>query len=224
MRGIVQGKMMIKDWIAAADTLSTALVLDALDAEGFRRQALPNIPPRTAARVTVGQAKPLLWVDFAHDDPDTYALELQAVDSIAPHDLVVCATANSDRSGIWGELLTTAALQRGAAGIVTDGAVRDLSEMEAMGFPVFARHLSPYDSMNRQKVVAFDVAVEIDGVGVAPGDIVVADRDGIAVVPQGVAAAVLARALEKARAEDGFRAAVKAGMSLTEAYAKFRVL
>jgi regulator of RNase E activity RraA len=215
---------MVAKWIAAAGELSVAPVLDALDAEGFRRQALPNIPPRTVPRVTVGRAKPLLWVDFAHDDPDTYALELAAVDSIARHDLVVCATANSGRSGIWGELLTTAALQRGAAGIVTDGAVRDLAQMEAMGFPVFARHLSPYDSMNRQKVVAYDVPVEIEGVVVAPGDIVIADRDGIAVVPQSAEAAVLKLALEKARAEDGFRDAVKGGMSLTEAYARFKVL
>jgi len=215
---------MIDRWIAAAGELSTALVLDALDAEGFRRQALPNIPPRTVPQVTVGRAKPLLWVDFAYDDPDTYALELAAVDSIARHDLVVCATADSGRAGIWGELLTTAALQRGAAGIVTDGAVRDLARMAAMGFPVFARHLSPYDSMNRQKVVAFDVAVEIDGVAIAPGDIVIADRDGVAVVPQAVEATVLKLALEKARAEDGFRDAVKAGMSLTEAYAQFKVL
>ncbi len=199
-------------------------MLDALDAEGFRRQALPNIPPRTAQAVAVGRAKPLLWVDFAYDDPDTYALELAAVDSIARHDLVVCATADSGRAGIWGELLTTAALQRGASGIVTDGAVRDLARMDAMGFPVFARHLSPYDSMNRQKVVAFDVAVEIDGVSIAPGDIVIADRDGAAVVPQAVEAAVLKLALEKAGAEDGFRDAVKGGMSLTEAYARFKVL
>jgi 4-hydroxy-4-methyl-2-oxoglutarate aldolase len=215
---------MIDRWIAAASDLSTALVLDALDAEGFRRQALPNIPPRTVAQVTVGRAKTLLWVDFAYDDPDTYALELAAVDSIARHDLVVCATADSSRAGIWGELLTTAALQRGAAGIVTDGAVRDLARMEAMGFPVFARHLSPYDSMNRQKVVAFDIAVEIDGVAIAPGDIVIADRDGVAVVPQAVEAMVLKLALEKAHAEDGFRDAVKGGMSLTEAYARFKVL
>ncbi len=215
---------MIDRWIAAVGELSTALVLDALDAEGFRRQALPNIPPRTVQAVTVGRAKPLLWVDFAYEDPDTYALELAAVDSIARHDLVVCATADSSRAGIWGELLTTAAMQRGAAGIVTDGAVRDLARMDAMGFPVFARHLSPYDSMNRQKVVAFDVAVEIDGVAIAPGDIVIADRDGVAVVPQAVEAAVLKLALEKARAEDGFRDAVKGGMSLTEAYARFKVL
>lgn len=215
---------MVERWIEAAGALSVALVLDALDAEGLRRQALPDIPPRTVPRVVIGRAKPLLWMDFAHEDPDTYALELAAVDSIARHDLVVCATADSARSGIWGELLTTAALSHGAAGIVTDGAVRDLAQMEAMGFPVFARHLSPYDSMNRQKVVAFDVPVEIDGVQIAPGDIVIADRDGVAVVPQAVEAAVLHRAVEKAQAEDGFRAAVKAGMSLTEAYAKFKVL
>jgi 4-hydroxy-4-methyl-2-oxoglutarate aldolase len=215
---------MMERWVNAAGELSVALVLDALDAQGFRRQALPNIPPRTLQQVTVGRAKPLLWVDFAYDDPDTYALELAAVDSIARHDLVVCATADSCRAGIWGELLTTAAMQRGASGIVTDGAVRDLARMDAMGFPVFARHLSPYDSMNRQKVVAFDVAVEFDGVAIAPGDIVIADRDGVAVVPQAVEAAVLTLALEKAGAEDGFRAAVKGGMSLTEAYARFKVL
>jgi regulator of RNase E activity RraA len=211
-------------WVNAVGELSVALVLDALDSEGFRRQALPNIPPRTVQQVVVGRAKPLLWVDFAYEDPDTYALELAAVDSLARHDLVVCATADSSRSGIWGELLTTAALQRGAAGIMTDGAVRDLARMDAMGFPVFARHLSPYDSMNRQKVVAFDVTVEIDGVAIAPGDIVIADRDGVAVVPQAVEATVLKLALEKARAEDGFRDAVKGGMSLVEAYARFKVL
>lgn len=214
----------MEEWVAAAHELSGAVVLDALDAIGLRRQAILNIPPRTGVGTVVGRAKPLLWVDFAYDDPNTYALELAAVDSIRSHDLVLCATANSDRSGIWGELLTTAALQRGAAGIVTDGAVRDLARMDAMGFPVFARHLSPYDSMNRQKVVAFDVAVEIDGVAVAPGDVLVADRDGVAVVPQKVAPEILTAALAKVRAEDEFRDAVKAGMSLTEAYAKYKVL
>ncbi len=214
----------MKHWIEAAPELSTAVVLDALDECGLRRQAILNCAPRTTSGAVVGRAKPLLWVDFAYDDPETYALELKAVDSIQPHDLVVCATANSDRAGIWGELLTTAALQRGAAGILTDGAVRDLKQMEAMGFPVFARHCSPYDSMNRQKVVAFDVAVEIDGTGIAPGDVVIADRDGAAIVPRAVEAKVLAAALAKVRAENRFRDAVRAGMSLTEAYARFNVL
>ena len=214
----------MEQWIAAAAELSSAVVLDALDAIGLRRQAILNMPPRTRAATVVGRAKTLLWVDFAYDDPDTYALELAAVDSIQRHDLVLCATASSARSGIWGELLTTAAISHGAAAIVTDGAVRDLARMDAMGFPVFARHLCPYDSMNRQKVVAFDIGIEIDGVAVAPGDVVVADRDGVAVVPQKVAPQILAAALAKVRAEDQFRDAVKAGMSLTEAYAKYKVL
>jgi regulator of RNase E activity RraA len=96
--------------------------------------------------------------------------------------------------------------------------------MEERGFPVFARHLSPYDSMNRQKVVAYNVPVEIDGTRIAPGDVVVADRDGAAIVPQDAATQVLAAALAKVRAENKFRDAVKGGMSLTEAYAKFKVL
>jgi 4-hydroxy-4-methyl-2-oxoglutarate aldolase len=98
--------------------VATALVLDSLDAQGLRRQAIQcGICPRTTDRVIVGRAKTLLWMDFAHDDPDTYALELAAVDSVKPGEVVVCATGNSRRSGIWGELLTTAALQRGAVGL-----------------------------------------------------------------------------------------------------------
>ena len=115
-------------------------------------------------------------------------------------------------------------MARGGVGVVTDGAVRDIAHMEAMGFPVFSRHISPLDSFNRQKVVAFDVPVEIGGVAIAPGDVVVADRDGIAVVPAAVEAAILAAALDKARREDGFRGAVRGGMSLVAAYERFGVL
>lgn len=212
-------------WRNAIGELTAALVLDALDALGYRRQAiLPSPVPRTTSLPAVGRAKTLLWADLTADDPNTYELELRAVDSLQPGDLVVCATGGSARSGIWGELLTTAAMARGSTGVVTDGAVRDLAQMEAMGFPVFSLSLSPLDSMNRQKVVAFDVPVEIAGVTIAPGDMVIADRDGAAVVPQAVADEVLALALEKSGREDGFRAAVRNGMSLVAAYEKFGVL
>lgn len=205
--------------------LSTALALDSLDAFGLRHQQIrPGILPRTVDRVVVGKAKTLLWLDFAHDDPHTYSLELAAVDSIAPHEIVVCATGNSERSGIWGELLTTAAMQRGAAGIVTDGGVRDLAQIRSMNFPVFSRHVSAYDSLNRQKVVAYDVRVEIDGVVVDPGDLIVADCDGVAVVPSAKIDEVTAFAFQKATREDGFRDAVKGGKSLVAAYEKYKVL
>ena len=215
----------MRDWKRAADRLGTALILDILDGKGLRHQALkPGVIPRTVQKVVIGAAKTLLWMDFAHDDPATYELELKAVDSLQPDEIVVCATGNSERSGIWGELLTTAALRRGAAGIVTDGGVRDLAQVEAMGFPVYSRFISPYDSFNRQKVVAFDVRVEVDGVSIEPGDVIVADRDGVAVVPSGMADEILALALGKAGKEDQFRDAVKGGASLFEAYEQFHVL
>lgn len=212
-------------WSRSAGRLGTALVLDILDAKGLRHQALRSgILARTVQKTVVGVAKTLLWMNFSHDDPTTYELELKAIDSLKAGEFVVCATGNSDRSGIWGELLTTAAIRRGAAGIVTDGAVRDIAQVEAMGFAVFSRSLSPYDSFNRQKVVAFDVRVEIDDVTIEPGDIVVADRDGVAVVPFRLSEEVLAEALEKAGREDQFRQAVSQGASLFEAYEKFHVL
>lgn len=215
----------INGWVDAANRIGTALVLDIMDGLGRRQQALNmGIEPRANPRTVIGSAKTLLWMDFAHEDPSTYELELKAVDSLLQHEVVVCATGNSGRSGIWGELLTTAAMRRGAAGVVTDGAVRDLAQMREMGFPVYSRFLSPYDSFNRQKVVAYDVVVEIDGVTIRPADVIVADLDGVAVVPREIAPEVLRLALEKADKEDQFRDAVRSGSSLTEAYQKFNVL
>jgi 4-hydroxy-4-methyl-2-oxoglutarate aldolase len=215
----------IADWKAIGDRLGTALVLDILDARGLKHQALKSgVVPRTVNKIVVGSAKTLLWMDFAHDDPATYELELKAIDSLQTDELVVCATGNSERSGIWGELLTTAALRNGAVGIVTDGAVRDIAQVEALNFPVFSRSVCPYDSFNRQKVVAYDVRVEIDGVAVEPGDIIVADRDGVAVVPKALEGDVLKAVLDKANREDQFRDAVKSGTSLFAAYQQYQVL
>lgn len=221
----VNSVAVFADWKQAADRLGVALVLDVMDSKGLKRQALkPGIIPRTSSGVTVGRAKTFLWMDFAHDDPATYELELKGVDSVQEDDFIVCATGDSFRSGIWGELLTTAAVRRKAVGIVTDGGVRDVAQIEAMGFPVYSRFLSPYDSFNRQKVMAYDVVVEIDGVTIRPGDIVVADRDGVAIVDAGVADEVLRDVLVKAGREDQFREAVKNGSGLFEAYQKYHVL
>jgi regulator of RNase E activity RraA len=76
---------------------------------------------------------------MAHVDPKPYELELLAVDSCQPDDVLVCAAGGSMRSGIWGELLSTAARNAGCIGVIVDGAVRDVAQMRRMKFPVFAR-------------------------------------------------------------------------------------
>jgi 4-hydroxy-4-methyl-2-oxoglutarate aldolase len=203
----------------------SAVVCDALDAEGLPHQS-PRVPlkPMTRSQVLIGRCKTTLWADTAHVDPRPYELELAAVDSCKPDDVIIAAAAGSMRSGIWGELLTTAARNQGCVGVIIDGAVRDLARMRSMQFPAFARGVCIYDSKDRQRVIDMDVPVEIDGVRFAPGDLVIADEDGIVVVPRESEAAVVRRAWEKVFAENQVREAISAGMKATEAFRKYGVL
>jgi regulator of RNase E activity RraA len=174
--------------------------------------------------VLVGRCKTTLWADMAHVDPKPYELELIAVDTCAKDDVLIAAAAGSGRSGIWGELLTTAAKARGCAGAIVDGSVRDLRKIRELGFPLFARGACLYDSKDRQRVIDIDVPVELDGVPFSPGDLLIADEDGIVVVPREVEAAVVARAWEKVHAENEVRDALRGGMKATDAFRKYGVL
>jgi len=203
----------------------SAVVCDALDAEGYTHQS-PRVAlkPMTTNRVLVGRAKTTLWADMSHVDPKPYELELAAVDSCKPDEILIAAAGGSPRSGIWGELLTTAARNQGCVGALIDGMVRDVAKIRAMGFPIFARGTCIYDSKDRQRVIDFDVPVEIDGVRFTPGDLVIADEDGIVVVPRMVEEIVIRKAWEKVHAENQVRDAIAGGMKATEAFRVFGVL
>lgn len=206
-------------------SLYSAVVCDALDAEGLPHQS-PRVPLKslTTGGVLVGRCKTTLWSDMAHPDPQPYELELTAVDSCRADDVIIAAAGGSMRSGIWGELLTTAAKNGGCVGVIVDGAVRDLTKIRAMQFPVYARGSCLYDSKDRQRVIDIDVPVEIGGVRFGPGDLVVADEDGVVVVPRGVEEAVLRRAWDKVHAENEVRDAIRGGMKATEVFRKYGVL
>jgi regulator of RNase E activity RraA len=204
---------------------TSAVVCDALDAAGFPNQS-PRVPlvPVTVNRVLVGRCKTTLWAGMAHADPRPYELELRAVDSCRPDDVLIAAAGGSCRSGVWGELLSTAARNRGCVGVIVDGAVRDVVRMREMDFAVYARSRSPYDSKDRQRVIDLDVVVEIDGVRFCPGDLVVADEDGVVVVPRGAEEEVVRRAWDKVHAENQVRDAIRSGMSASEVFTRFGVL
>ena len=205
--------------------LSSAVVSDALDGLGYTHQS-PRVllPPLTGVEKLVGRCRTTLWADMAHVDPKPYDLELKAVDACRPDDVLIAAAGGSMRSGIWGELLSTAARNSGCVGAIVDGAVRDVSKMRAMGFPIFARGTCVYDSLNRQRVIDLDGPVEIDGVRFTPGDLVVADVVGVVVVPRQVEAEAIRRAWAKVHAENVTRDAIKAGMKAQAAYEKYGVL
>jgi 4-hydroxy-4-methyl-2-oxoglutarate aldolase len=206
--------------------LSVPLLCDALDAHGLTKQSprLPIVPITLPNCFVLGRCKTTLWADMAHSDPEPYKLELTAVDSCQPDDVLICAAAGSNRSGIWGELLSTAAKNTGCIGAIVDGSVRDVGKMQAMGFPVFARGANPYDSRDRQRVIDIDVPVELDGVRICPGDLVAADLDGIVVVPRDIAKQVVLAAWQKAHAENHVRDAIRKGMSASQAFETYGVL
>ena len=207
------------------ESLYSAVVSDALDGLGYKRQS-PRLPfkPFTANQLLVGRCKTTLWVDMAHVDSRPYELELKAVDNCQTDDVLIAAAGGSVRSGIWGELLTTAAKNRGCVGAIIDGAIRDVGKIRAMQFPVYARETCVYDSLNRQRVVDVDVPVELDGVAFHPGDLVFADEDGVVVVPQIVEHEAIRRAWEKVHAENIVRDSIRNGLKAAEAFAKYGVL
>ena len=207
------------------EKLTAAVVCDALDSLGFRNQS-PRISlwPLTVPGVLVGRCKTTLWGEMFHPDPKPYELELKAVDDCKPDDVLICAAGGSMRSGVWGELLSTAATNSGCVGVIVDGAVRDVTRMREMGFPVYARGTCVHDSKDRQRVVDLDVMVEIDAVRFEPGALVIADEDGVVVVPREAEAEAVRRAWDKVHAENEVRDAIRAGMMATTAFAKYGVL
>ena len=209
-------------------TLTSALVSDVLDGLGACQRAMrPFVRPLDDALLLVGHARTGLYMPVyaatAGDDP--YALEMALVDDLKPGEVAVLACDGpTERIAPWGELLSTAARARGAAGCVTDGLVRDVCQIRAMGFPVFAGGIGPLDTRGRAQMMAMDVAVEVAGVRVEPGDLVLGDVDGVVVVPRALAAAALDAALVKAEAEDRTREELAAGGRLTDVFARHGVL
>ena len=119
---------------------------------------------------------------------------------------------------------TTAVMNGGCVGAILDGAVRDVQKIRELDFPVLALGTSPYDSKDRQRVIDCNIPVEIGGVLFSPGDLVIADIDGLVVVPQNVEEEVLQLAWKKVHDENMVRDAIRGGMKATTAFETFGVL
>ena len=124
----------------------------------------------------------------------------------------------------WGELMSTRARYLNAAGAVLNGFVRDAAGIEALGFPTFCRGLYAQDQGPRGKVIDFRVSIEIEGVRIAPGDLIFGDREGVLVIPAEVEAEAIEAALAKASTENRVATAIRGGMSAVEAFETFGVL
>jgi regulator of RNase E activity RraA len=205
----------------------TAVLSDCLDAAGYRDQAMhARIRPLDETLVLCGRARTALYMDVydAPEGENSYELEIALVDDLKADEIPVFACGTSGRIAPWGELLSTAARARGAAGVVMDGLTRDVRAIRDMKFPVFAGGIGPLDSKGRGKVMAIDVPVEVAGARVAPGDLVFGDADGVVVVPRAIEDQVVAAALAKVAGENATREALARGEKLADVFKRHGIL
>ena len=157
------------------------------------------------------------------ENHDTNALDgmLAAIDQGAPNSVYVMVVEDGADIAGMGGLMGTAMQARNFSGAVIDGGVRDTAYLQKIGFPVFALGSVPSTSVGHYRFAGANIPVICDGISVSPGDIVVADSDGVAIVPHARAAEVLASAQEMDFKEHSMYAYIEKLKSIEEAVKKF---
>jgi regulator of RNase E activity RraA len=206
------------------DELYTPVVGDVLDALGRFHQFLPQpVQPLRENMKVAGRAMPVLMIDVHGEQEHPFGKLTEALDQLQAGEIYV-AGGGAMRCAYWGEILTATARTRGAVGAVIDGYHRDTPKVLEQNWPVFSRGRYAQDSRVRTQVADFRCPIEIGGVWIQPGDLIFGDLDGVVIIPRALEREVLARALEKARAENLVRREIEGGMSSTEAFKKYGVL
>jgi regulator of RNase E activity RraA len=205
--------------------VSTPQLSDALDVAGRRDQVMDGaIVPLVIGTRVLGRAATVQFAPVEHDTDEPYDAAMSFIDELEPGAIAVIASGGATGTAFWGELFSAAAIGRGAVAVVCDGYVRDAPKVRALGFPVFARGTRPVDFRARMEITATNKPVECGGVRVNPGDLLLADDDGIVVVPGDAETDALTRANERAQRESTVLEELQGGATLHSVWARHRVL
>lgn len=213
--------------------LHSAVIGDVMDIMGYRHQFLPpQTHPVRDDMVVVGRAMPVLIADDRGGEESgranaslarPFGLMLKALDDLR-QDEVYVATGASPTYALWGELMSTCAVNRGAAGAVLNGYHRDTRGILDLNFATFSFGRYAQDQRPRGKVIDFRCTVEIESTTINPGDIVFGDLDGVCVIPREIERDVLEAAREKATREKKVFEAIKGGMGAQESWDTFGIM
>ncbi len=209
---------------AALCRVSTATLTTQLFKRGLRGMHMTGVQPMSSGRRLVGEATTLrcipsredLDVVEAFDDPAHP--QRRAFELIKPGQVLVIDARGVTRAAAAGHILITRLMRRGAAGIVTDGALRDSVSYRDMDLPVYAAGGSPALNLVMHHAVDIDVPVGCGGVPVFPGDVVVGDEEGVVVIPRHLAGEVAQDALAQERLERFVLGKIRAGAPLPGTY------
>ena len=205
--------------VATTATLSSALARRAL-----RSVCMVGPQPLRPAMRCAGEAYTLRMLPTREDVGDPSFLadpdypQRHAIETVGPGQVLVVDARGDLRAGILGDILTLRIARRGAAGLVTDGAVRDAAGVAGTGLPVFAAGAHPLQHTAVHVAADEQLPIQCGGVLVKPGDVIVGDDDGVLVIPRAVAAEVAADAAEHERLEQFVLRKIDAGSSIRGVY------
>lgn len=201
------------------EKLATSNLSDAMDKLGLRG-AVIGIVPQWGRTKVIGRAVTIRMTAAGAVESKAH-LGVDAIQASSPGDVIVIDNRGDLQNNCWGEILSMGALKQGVAGVVVDGAVRDVDACEDFGFPVHARGTVPVTARGRIVQEAWNVPVRLGDIAVRPGDVVVADVNGVVAI----AIANLERVLETAERifdkEMQMVEALRAGRSMVEVDREF---
>jgi len=213
--------------------LFSAVIGDVMDVMGHTHQFLPpKIQPLRDDMVIAGRAMPVLEADDdGGEGPgranemlnQPFGLMLRALDELQKNEVYVC-TGSSPDYALWGELMSTCAMNRGAVGAVVDGYSRDTRGILNLNFPTFSHGRYAQDQRPRGKVIDLRCTIKMGAVQIDPGDIVFGDLDGVCVIPKAIEKEVIEAAWEKAHGEKRVFEAIKGGMGAQASWDKFGIM
>lgn len=200
--------------------LATSNLSDALDRLGIVLGAVVGITPRWGRTKIVGRAV-TIRMTAAGAVPSGAHLGVDAISHSAPGDVIVIDNRGDLHNNCWGEILAMGAKLKGVSGVVVDGAVRDVDACEAFDFPVHARGTVPVTARGRIVQESWNVPVRLGNAPVRPGDVIVADINGVVVIPIERLAEVVASAEDIMAKENAMVAALQSGESMQDVDRRF---
>jgi regulator of RNase E activity RraA len=207
--------------------VSTATLTSVLLKLGLRNTFMTDVHPLVPGARLVGQAYTLRYTPM-REDLDADALDGRfdnltnpqriGVERVGPGDVMVIDARGEIRAGTIGNILVTRMRQRGAAGLVTDGAFRDAAGIAATGLPAYCRGTHAATNVTLHHPADVQLPVACGGVSVFPGDALVGDGDGVIVIPRHLAEEAAARAVEQERRERFILGKVQNGAGIVGVY------
>jgi regulator of RNase E activity RraA/2-keto-4-pentenoate hydratase/2-oxohepta-3-ene-1,7-dioic acid hydratase in catechol pathway len=225
--GLLPGGLSPGELLRAVSRVSTATLSSQLRKRGFNALTLDRLHATRPGQKMAGFARTLRYVPFREDLFATYGGTLpggglnaqkRAVEQVRPGEVLVIEARGDPTAGTVGDILALRAQLRGAAGIVTDGAIRDSQALHAMDMPVYYGATHPAVLGRRHVPWEVNTAIACAGVTVTPGDIIVGDGDGVIVIPAHLAAEVARDAAEQELQEEFAAAMVAKGESVDGLY------